>query len=201
MTDSTLSNLNIDRLESVKPQHRPTRVGQICFYPPPPPPRPITYPWSHPCLLDKAQNNVIASQSTNPPAEENNVNNVNANEMDMEFHNKCVREEKSPEASRKKREMEREIERESEEEDIHSNVTISHVNQSERPANASKVNNNHLFVPPAPVRQSKIKSNASCNNSRLSSTESVHGQDAECTFAEGQEAEAKKPNGHNAEWT
>ena len=49
-------------------------------------------------LLDKAQNNVIASQSTNPQTEENNVN---ANEMDMEFHNKRAQEEKSPEASRK----------------------------------------------------------------------------------------------------
>ena len=41
LTDSSRSYLNTDRLESVKPQHRPTRVGQICFYPP------ITYPWSH----------------------------------------------------------------------------------------------------------------------------------------------------------
>lgn len=35
----------------------------------------------------------------------------------------------------------------------------------------------------------------------VSTIKTVHGQDTECIFAEGQESEAKKPNGHNAKRT
>ena len=90
-------------------------------------------------LLDKTQDNlnVNAAQSTDPPTEVINANNTVkskvTNDMDLEFHNKCAREENSPVASRKKRETVTEMERESEDEII--NVAKP---QSQRPEIAPK---------------------------------------------------------------
>ena len=73
--------------------------------------------------------------------------------METQFKNKRVRENGSPTQSKSKREKPSATE--------------------ERQVNVSKANNNHLFVAPAPVKQSSNKSIASCDNPRSSSTENI----------------------------
>ena len=75
--------------------------------------------------------------------------------MEIQFKNKRVREHDSPTQSKNKKEK-------------------PSATTEERQINESKAKNNHLLATPAPVRQSRNKSNSSCNNSRSSSTEKIY---------------------------
>ena len=74
--------------------------------------------------------------------------------MEIQCKNKRVREQDSPTQSQFKNKKEK-----------------PSATTEESQTNECKTKHNHLFVTPAPVRQSRSQSNSSYNNSRSSSTE------------------------------
>ena len=74
------------------------------------------------------------------------------NDMEIQYKNKRVRGHNSPTQSKNKKEK-------------------PSATTEESQTNECKAKHNHLFVTPVPERQSRNKSNSSCNNSRSSSTE------------------------------